>query len=190
MKHRWFRNGLFRSLGFRSAEALRDAAAGAGDALAKIPDRVGDWRPILRLGEVGMGVVYLAEEIGPLERRAALKRIKHGLDSHRVLERFEQERRVLARMDHPGIARALDAGAAEDGTPYFVSEAIEHAHRRGILISPRYTKHGHRQFRFCGFPEHSGHGRTHRPYGQLTLRSMPAESRPKLPGKGASGRTR
>ena len=72
-----------------------------------------------------MGVVYLAEEVGPLARRAALKQIKHGLDSRRVLERFEQERRVLARMDHPGIARILDAGAADDGTPYFVMEYVE-----------------------------------------------------------------
>jgi non-specific serine/threonine protein kinase/serine/threonine-protein kinase len=140
-----------------------DDTARAATAEAPIPERIGNWRPILRLGEGGMGVVYLAEEIGPLGRRAALKRIKHGLDSQRVLERFEQERRVLARMDHPGIARALDAGAAEDGTPYFVMEyvdgapitdycdrqrlrprerlevfarlceAIEHAHRRGIL---------------------------------------------------------
>jgi len=140
------------------------SADGVGSgALDGIPDRVGDWRPIRRIGEGGMGVVYLAEEIGPLGRRGALKRVKHGLDSRQVLERFEQERRVLARMDHPGIARALDAGTADDGTPFFVMEyvdgppitdycdrarlsteerlrifarlceAVEHAHRKGIL---------------------------------------------------------
>jgi len=128
-----------------------------------MPARIGDWRPIRQLGEGGMGIVYLAEDLGPLERKGALKRIKHGLDSKRVLERFDQERRVLAKMDHPGIARAIDAGAAVDGTPYFVMEyvdgipitdycdrqrldtrsrlslfaklcdAVDHAHRRGIL---------------------------------------------------------
>ncbi len=133
----------------------------AVDAAGSEP--IGNWRPLRRLGEGGMGVVWLAEEIGPLRRRAALKRIKHGLDSKRVLERFEQERRVLARMDHPGIARVLDAGTARNGTPFFAMEyidglpiteycdrarldtrtrlmlferlcdAVEHAHRRGIL---------------------------------------------------------
>jgi len=130
---------------------------------ATVPERVGNWRLIEQIGEGGMGVVYLAEEIGPLKRRGALKRIKHGLDSRRVLERFDQERLVLSRMNHTGIARAIDAGSADDGSPFFVMEyvsglpitdycdrhrlgsnarlelfvrlcdAVDHAHRRGIL---------------------------------------------------------
>ena len=113
-----------------------DGTARTGDAEAPIPEQIGNWRPIRRLGEGGMGVVYLAVEIGPLGRHAALKRIKHGLDSERVLERFEQERRVLASMDHPGIARALDAGAAAQGDRFrrlardgAASSRVERVHR-------------------------------------------------------------
>ena len=91
------------SLGERSIPAL------------PMPERVGDWRVVDKLGEGGMGVVYRVEEEGPMKRQGALKRIKHGLDSQRVLDRFDQERRVLSRMDHPGIARAFDAGRTRRG---------------------------------------------------------------------------
>ena len=126
-------------------------------------ESIGNWSVQRPLGDGGMGVVFLVHEIGSLNRVGALKQIKHGLDSVSVLERFDQERRVLAKLDHPGIARILDAGQAEDNSPYFVMEyvdgvsiteycdqhqldpasrlelflqvcdAVDHAHRRGIL---------------------------------------------------------
>ena len=72
-----------------------------------------------------MGVVYLAEQEKPVRRRAALKIIKPGLDSAQVIARFESERQALTLMDHPNIARVLDAGATESGRPYFVMELVK-----------------------------------------------------------------
>jgi serine/threonine protein kinase/DNA-binding SARP family transcriptional activator len=77
-----------------------------------------------RLGQGGMGVVYVADQVEPVQRRVALKIIKSGVDSHRLLARFEQERQALALMDHPNIAKVLDAGVA-GATPYFVMELIK-----------------------------------------------------------------
>ena len=77
------------------------------------------------LGEGGMGVVYLAEQSEPLKRRVALKLLKPGMDSKRVMARFEGERQALAMMSHPGIARVHDAGTTDQGYPYFVMEYIE-----------------------------------------------------------------
>jgi tetratricopeptide (TPR) repeat protein/tRNA A-37 threonylcarbamoyl transferase component Bud32 len=78
-----------------------------------------------KLGEGGMGVVFVADQLEPVQRRVALKIIKPGLDSARVLARFEQERQALALMDHPHIAKVLDAGVSEAGQPYFVMELIK-----------------------------------------------------------------
>jgi serine/threonine protein kinase/tetratricopeptide (TPR) repeat protein len=78
-----------------------------------------------KLGEGGMGVVFVADQLEPVQRRVALKIIKPGLDSSRVLARFEQERQALALMDHPHIAKVLDAGVSEAGQPYFVMELIK-----------------------------------------------------------------
>ena len=71
-----------------------------------------------------MGVVYRAEQFTPVRRHVAIKVLKPGLDTRRVVRRFEMERQALAMMDHPGIARVLDAGATPEGRPYFVMDLI------------------------------------------------------------------
>ena len=78
----------------------------------------------------GMGVVYMADQQTPVRRRVALKIIKPGMDTRQVIARFEAERQALALMDHPNIARVLDAGATDSGRPYFVMELV-----RGIPIT-------------------------------------------------------
>jgi serine/threonine protein kinase/tetratricopeptide (TPR) repeat protein len=90
-----------------------------------VPATIGTYRILALLGEGGMGVVYRAQQTGVLRRDVALKLVKRGIDTDRVVERFERERRVLARLDHPNIARVLDAGATDDGRPYFVMELVE-----------------------------------------------------------------
>jgi serine/threonine protein kinase/formylglycine-generating enzyme required for sulfatase activity/dienelactone hydrolase len=116
-----------------------------------------------KIGEGGMAVVYMAEQEQPIRRKVALKIIKLGMDTKQVIARFEAERQALAMMDHPNIAKVLDAGATETGRPYFVMEmvtgvsiteycdknnlstrerlalfiqvcnAIQHAHQKGII---------------------------------------------------------
>jgi eukaryotic-like serine/threonine-protein kinase len=86
---------------------------------------IGPFRVVRSLGEGGMGVVYLAEQEQPLRRQVALKVIKLGLDSQEITARFQAERQSLALMNHPGIARVLDAGATEEGWPYFVMEYVD-----------------------------------------------------------------
>ena len=83
-----------------------------------------------RLGEGGCGTVYVAEQSEPVRRRVALKIIKLGMDTRSVIARFEAERQALAMMDHPDIAKVLDAGATETGRPFFVMELV-----RGIRIT-------------------------------------------------------
>jgi WD40 repeat protein/serine/threonine protein kinase len=87
--------------------------------------RIGPYKLLQRLGEGGMGVVYMAGQEQPVRRKVALKIIKPGMDSAQVLARFEQERQALALMDHLNIARVLDAGATETGRPYFVMELVK-----------------------------------------------------------------
>ena len=77
------------------------------------------------IGEGGMGTVYLAEQTQPIKRKVALKLIKAGMDSRTVLARFESERQALALMDHPNIAKVLDAGSTESGHPFFVMELVK-----------------------------------------------------------------
>ena len=88
-------------------------------------DDFGRYRILRPLGEGGMGTVYLAEQHEPIHRTVALKVIKLGMDTSQVLARFANERQALAVMDHPNIARILDAGATAKGRPYFVMEYIE-----------------------------------------------------------------
>ena len=125
--------------------------------------RIGPYRLREKIGEGGMGVVYLADQEKPVRRRVALKIIKPGMDTEQVVIRFEAERQALALMDHPSIARVFDAGATDTGRPYFVMElvkgvpitdycdtvfltprerlelfipvcqAIQHAHQKGII---------------------------------------------------------
>ena len=127
------------------------------------PERVGPYKILQEVGEGGMGVVYLAEQTEPIRRRVALKLIKLGMDTKQVIARFEIERQALALMNHPNVAKVLDAGATEKGRPYFVMEyvkgesitaycdrhrlttkerlglfmqvcqAVQHAHQKGII---------------------------------------------------------
>src|SRR5262245_23938362 len=86
--------------------------------------RIGPYQILETLGEGGMGVVYLAEQKEPVRRRVALKLIKLGMDTREVIARFESERQALAMMNHPNVAKVLDAGATESGRPYFVMEYV------------------------------------------------------------------
>ncbi len=88
------------------------------------PEHIGPYRLMEKIGEGGMGVVYLAEQQTPVRRRVALKIIKLGMDTKEVVARFEAERQALALMTHPNIARVLDAGSTETGRPYFVMEHV------------------------------------------------------------------
>lgn len=88
------------------------------------PERIGPYRILEQIGEGGMGVVYLAQQEHPVRRRVALKIIKLGMDTKEVIGRFEAERQALAMMNHPGIAHVYDAGATEEGRPYFVMEHV------------------------------------------------------------------
>jgi serine/threonine protein kinase len=88
---------------------------------------IGPYKLLEQLGEGGMGVVYMAEQTHPVRRRVALKVIRPGMDSRQVLARFEAERQALALMDHPNIARVLDAGTTSSVRPYFVMELVRGA---------------------------------------------------------------
>src|SRR6516165_5722293 len=96
----------------------------------KAGDSIGRYKLLQQIGEGGCGVVYMAEQEEPIRRRVALKVIKLGMDTKQVIARFEVERQALALMDHPNIARVLDAGATESGRPFFVMELV-----RGIPIT-------------------------------------------------------
>ncbi len=147
----------------------RPALDGAPRLLASSPVRegpgtqIGRFKLLQEIGAGGFGVVYMAEQKEPVKRRVALKIIKIGMDTEQVVARFEAERQALAMMDHPNIARVLDAGATDTGRPYFVMElvkgvriteycdesqlttrerlelflpvcqAIQHAHQKGII---------------------------------------------------------
>ncbi|MCC7377448.1 MAG: tetratricopeptide repeat protein [Verrucomicrobiales bacterium] len=86
---------------------------------------IGRYKLLQRIGEGGMGVVYMAEQDVPVRRRVALKIIKLGMDTRQVVARFEAERQALAMMDHPNIAKMLDAGTTESGRPFFVMELVQ-----------------------------------------------------------------
>jgi serine/threonine protein kinase/tetratricopeptide (TPR) repeat protein len=129
--------------------------------------RIGTWigryHLLAKIGEGGMGEVFLAEQSQPFRRRVAVKIVRRGMDTREVIARFETERQALALMDHPNVARVLDAGATPDGRPFFVMEhvpgipiteycdqyrlttaerlhlfaqvcqAVQHAHQKGII---------------------------------------------------------
>ncbi len=126
---------------------------------------IGPYKLIEPIGEGGMGTVWMAQQTAPVKRLVAIKLIKAGMDSRQVIARFEAERQALALMDHPNIARVLDAGATESRRPYFVMElvkglpitrycderrmsvrerlelfvpvcqAVQHAHQKGIITA-------------------------------------------------------
>ena len=106
--------------------ALALSAKEVGSELGyQVGQMIGAYRLIERIGEGGYGVVYRAEQLAPLRRVVALKVIKVGMDTRSVIARFEAERQALALMDHPNIAKVLDAGATQNGRPYFVMELVE-----------------------------------------------------------------
>ena len=85
----------------------------------------GRYKLLEQIGEGGMGAVYLADQMEPVQRQVALKIIKPGLESPQILMRFEAERQALALLDHPNISRLLDAGTTSSGQPYFVMEWVD-----------------------------------------------------------------
>ena len=108
------------------------------------PDRIGPYRVLGRLGRGGMGEVLLAERAdGLFDQRVAIKLLRRGMASDEILARFTRERRILARLEHPHIARLLDGGATEDGRPYFVMELVEgepitdYCRSRNLAVEPR-----------------------------------------------------
>ncbi|MHB0963113.1 MAG: tetratricopeptide repeat protein [Gemmatimonadaceae bacterium] len=98
--------------------------------LEKLPLHIGPYRVLQMLGQGGMGIVYEAEETGPVRRRVAIKVVRAGLNSQQVIARFDTERQALAVMNHPGIAKVLQAGETETGEPYFTMELV-----RGLPIT-------------------------------------------------------
>ena len=112
---------------FLTAHSDREGASPndeSGGATVVVPvtekagDRIGRYKLLQQIGEGGCGVVYMAEQEEPVRRRVALKVIKLGMDTRSVIARFEAERQALALMDHPNIAKVLDAGATETGRPF------------------------------------------------------------------------
>ncbi len=97
---------------------------------------IGHYHLLHRIGLGGMGEVWLAEQKEPIRRRVAVKLIKAGMDSQEVVRRFESERQTLALMDHPAIAKVLDAGSTQQGAPYFVMEYVA-----GVPITVHCDKH-------------------------------------------------
>ena len=160
---------LLRAYGQSGGPLEKLAAALATTEMAEpLGERVGDvvagkYKLVEALGEGGMGAVFMAQQTQPVKRVVALKLIKLGMDSKQVLARFEAERQALALMDHPNIAKVLDAGTTDSGRPFFVMElvkgvpitrfcderqlsprqrlelfipvcqAIQHAHQKGII---------------------------------------------------------
>jgi hypothetical protein len=147
----------------QAVEVVRESDAEIEFKDEQIGSRVGRYKLLQKIGEGGCGTVYMAEQEEPVRRQVALKVIKLGMDTKSVIARFEAERQALAMMDHPNIARVLDAGATETGRPFFVMElvrgtritkycdennldnthrlelfmqvcrAIQHAHQKGII---------------------------------------------------------
>jgi tetratricopeptide (TPR) repeat protein len=116
--------------GFLGSPAANPPGPAGTGRIETAGDRIGRYKLLQQIGEGGCGVVYMAEQEEPVRRRVALKVIKLGMDTRQVIARFEAERQALALMDHPNIAKVLDAGATETGRPYFVMELV-----RGIKIT-------------------------------------------------------
>jgi eukaryotic-like serine/threonine-protein kinase len=113
------------------ADAAPELAGAVDQAPAEGPGTVvGPYRLMEQIGEGGMGVVFVAEQQHPVRRKVALKLIKPGMDTNEVVARFEAEQQALALMDHPNIARVLDAGVTDRGRPFFVMELV-----RGIPVT-------------------------------------------------------
>ena len=124
------------------------------------PSAIGPFRILDVLGEGGMGIVYRAEQTEPIRREVALKVVRAGMDTAGVLARFEAERQTMAQMDHPNIAKVLDAGADDTGRPWFAMELVrgvpltQHCNAQGLGAAERVTlfldvcravRHAHRR---------------------------------------------
>jgi len=114
----------------RAGSGGADLREGESGLIEGLGSRIDRYKLLQKIGEGGCGVVYMAEQDKPVHRRVALKIIKLGMDTKSVIARFDAERQALAMMNHPNIARVLDAGATETGRPYFVMELV-----RGIKIT-------------------------------------------------------
>ncbi len=117
----------------------RGPSPGAAAAKVGVGSQVGPYRLVREIGQGGMGSVYLAEQDRPVRRRVALKLIRSGMDSAQVVARFAVERQALALMEHPNIARVLDAGASDSGLPYFVMELVEGVEITGYCDRAKLT---------------------------------------------------
>ena len=110
---------------FLEAPPFGESIAPDESGLTEAPGTIiGRYKLLEKIGEGGMAAVYMAEQTEPIRRKVALKVIKLGMDTRQVIARFEAERQALALMDHPSIAKVLDAGATETGRPYFVMELV------------------------------------------------------------------
>lgn len=116
----------FRAGGFLNLQAPVLSETMALPTLEKAGSRIGNYKLLEQIGEGGMGTVWMADQVQPVQRRVALKLIRVDCGSSQmILSRFEAERQAIALMDHPHIARLLDAGATADGSPYFVMELVK-----------------------------------------------------------------
>ncbi len=118
------------------ADGQAEPTVSAQTFLEQPGQQIGRYKLLSVLGEGGMGIVYLAEQERPVKRQVALKVIKPGMDSKRVVARFEAEQQALALMEHPHVARVHDAGLTPSGRPYFVME-----HVKGVPITAYCDKH-------------------------------------------------
>lgn len=114
-----------RTASFGAGETLAQPRTGVFEVGEKPGDMVGPFKLLSVLGEGGFGLVWLAERREPIVQRVAVKVIKPGMDTREVVARFEQERQALAVMNHPNIAKVLDAGTTANGRPYFVMEYVK-----------------------------------------------------------------
>jgi len=128
--------GLDESNGGEQPERMSSSASAKESLPGQVETRIDRYKLLRVLGEGGMGMVYLAEQQGSIRRRVALKVIKPGMDSKRVLARFEAERQALALLDHPNIAQIHDAGTAPSGRPYFVMEYV-----KGVTVTEYCDRH-------------------------------------------------
>ncbi|MBK8098182.1 MAG: serine/threonine protein kinase [Planctomycetes bacterium] len=127
--------------------------------------QLGPYQLLQQIGEGGFGVVFLAEQLQPVARRVALKIVKLGMDTREVVARFEQERQALALMDHPNIARVLDAGVTATGRPFFVMDLVkgapigEYCDQNKLTVAERLELFA----QVCGAVQHAhGKGIIHR----------------------------
>ncbi|HEY2411505.1 MAG TPA: serine/threonine-protein kinase, partial [Pirellulaceae bacterium] len=118
-------DAYFRAGDFLDPPAVEMPTEAWSSAAETVGEKIGRYKLLEQIGEGGFGVVFMAEQEEPVRRRVALKVIKLGMDTKQVVARFEAERQALAMMDHPNIAKVLDAGATETGRPYFVMELVK-----------------------------------------------------------------